>query len=113
VDIKGNKLWELKMKTNGFCKKCGDCCRTQEPITWMGSPILKTTFDGETVKVVSPDISDIILNKSGGCEMLNKDNLCSLQVKFGYDSKPQGCGDFTEEDCKKFKETKGVTNDKS
>jgi hypothetical protein len=66
---------------------------------WQGSPLFKGDFDGRNIKVLEPDISDIVLNKSSYCEMLSPDNLCMLQLKFGYDSKPQGCKDFSQQDC--------------
>jgi hypothetical protein len=81
---------------NDFCKHCGLCCQ-QEPRFWYGSPLVSADFANSKINL--PDISGIILNKSGCCEMLSEDNLCMLQLKFGYDSKPNGCKDFSQQDC--------------
>ena len=74
------------------CQRCGLCCKDCTPKFWIGSPLVKLNFD--MTKRIEPDISDIVLNTTGACEMLTPDNLCSLQIKFGHEAKPEGCRSY-------------------
>jgi hypothetical protein len=82
------------------CDNCGKCCQISTNL-WMCSPLISVDFANNKINL--PDISDIILNKSGCCEMLSPDNLCMLQLKFGYDGKPDGCKNFSQENCDKLR----------
>jgi hypothetical protein len=82
------------------CNHCGNCCK-QDPKFWMGSSLVKIDFSNN--KITEPDIADIVLNTFSYCQMLSPENLCMLQVKFGYDAKPQGCKEFSQEDCDKLR----------
>ena len=67
---------------------------------WQGSGLFNIDFSNN--KIIAPDISGIMLNKSGCCEMLNKNNMCSLWIKFGREAIPEGCRNFTEKDCEEL-----------
>jgi hypothetical protein len=86
-----------------FCTKCGKCCKLQAPEMWCGTPLTVVDFSKSIEDVyVAPDVSDIKLNKSGCCEMLTKGNLCSLWLKFGREALPQGCKNFSQDDCRRI-----------
>lgn len=87
------------------CKKCGFCCtadsfyhdrvdiKPSDIERWKRMKIwhkvkskLETTSENETGFIISLD--------GKNCGFLDKDNLCSLQKRYGYYAKPMMCRKF-------------------
>jgi Fe-S-cluster containining protein len=49
------------------------------------SPLVKSPLDGK---------KDILRKHCGRCVFQQEDNLCAIHSRFGFDAKPQTCGDF-------------------
>ncbi|OGI00403.1 MAG: hypothetical protein A2Y25_02310 [Candidatus Melainabacteria bacterium GWF2_37_15] len=82
-------LEEVKYRLEGYCCKCGDCCRflyCVEPLTELGFKFMKLIYPKyRRFKIIGKDKNGIIL----ACKLIREDGLCP-----DYENRPDICRDY-------------------
>jgi Fe-S-cluster containining protein len=78
------------------CTHCGFCCRRLDIYLSKQDirKLVKAGFRPEGFMALMPQPILRMRGKRGDCVFLDGRNLCTIQTKFGYDSKPQACRDY-------------------
>jgi Fe-S-cluster containining protein len=86
------------------CTHCGFCCRRWDIYLSKQDirKLVKAGYRPEGFMAFMPQPILRMRGKRGDCVFLNERNLCIIQTKYGYESKPQACRDYPKHTAKEL-----------